>query len=78
MSVGKSVRVFLADGTPGGLLTAEIGNWTGHIVAAPRSELPALLNRQETRRTGIYILIGDDPDRHGGQLAYIGESDDVR
>jgi hypothetical protein len=37
MSAGKSVRLFLADGTPGGLLTAEIMNWTGHVVAAPRS-----------------------------------------
>jgi len=37
VSVGKSIRVYLADGTPGGLLTAEIMNWTGHVVAAPRS-----------------------------------------
>jgi hypothetical protein len=77
MSVGKSVRLFLADGTPGGLLTAEIMNWTGHVVAAPRSDLAALLKRPETSRTGIYILIGDDPDSLGGTLAYIGEGDDV-
>ncbi len=61
MSAGKSVRLFLADGTPGGLLTAEIMNWTGHVVAAPRSELAALLKRDETKRTGIYILLGEDP-----------------
>jgi hypothetical protein len=77
MSVGKSVRLFLADGTPGGLLTAEIMNWTGHVVAAPRSDLAALLKRSEVSRTGIYILLGDDPDSLGGQLAYIGEGDDV-
>lgn len=77
MTVGKSVRLFLADGTPGGLLTAEIMNWTGHVVAAPRSDLAALLKRSETTRTGIYILLGEDPDSLGGQLAYIGEGDDV-
>lgn len=77
MSVGKSVRLFLADGTPGGLLTAEIMNWTGHVVAAPRSDLGALLKRPEASRTGIYILLGDDPDSMGGSLAYIGEGDDV-
>jgi hypothetical protein len=66
MSTGKSVRLFLADGTPSGLLTAEIMNWTGHIVAAPRSDLAALLRRPETSRTGIYILIGDDPESLGG------------
>lgn len=77
MSIGKSVRLFLADGTPGGLLTAEIMNWTGHVVAAPRSDLGALLKRAESIRTGIYILLGDDPDSMGGSLAYIGEGDDV-
>lgn len=77
MSAGKSVRLFLADGAPGGLLTAEIMNWTGHVVAAPRSDLAALLKRPEATRTGIYILLGDDPDSLGGQLAYIGEGDDV-
>jgi Domain of unknown function (DUF4357) len=77
MNTGKSIRLFLVDGTPGGLLTAEIMNWTGHIVSAPRSELAALLKRPETSRTGIYILIGDDPDSIGGLMAYIGEGDDV-
>lgn len=77
MVAGKSVRLFLADGTPGGLLTAEIMNWTGHIVSAPRSDLAALLKRPEVSRTGIYILLGDDPNSLGGQLGYIGEGDDV-
>src|SRR5580704_568399 len=52
-------------------------NWTGHVVAAPRSDLAALLKRQETSRTGIYLLLGDDPESLGGSLAYIGEGDDV-
>jgi len=78
VSVGKSIRLYLADGTPGGLLTAEIMNWTGHVVAAPRSDLAALLKRPETSRTGIYVLLGDDPESLGGTLAYIGEGDEVR
>lgn len=77
MTAGKSIRLFLADGTPGGLLTAEIMNWTGHVVAAPRSDLAALLKRPEAGRTGIYILLGDDPNSLGGTIAYIGEGDDV-
>lgn len=35
---GKQVKVFLADGTPRGLTTAEITNWRGSIVSARRSE----------------------------------------
>lgn len=77
VSVGKSIKVYLADGTPGGLLTAAIMNWTGHVVAAPRSQLPELLKRPKVFRTGVYLLLGDDPDVLGGTLAYIGEGDDV-
>jgi hypothetical protein len=77
VTAGKSVRLFLADGTPGGLLTAEIMNWTGHVIAAPRSDLSALLKRRETSRTGIYILLGEDPESVGGLIAYVGEGDDV-
>jgi hypothetical protein len=77
VSVGRSIRVYLVDGTPGGLLTAEIMNWTGHIIAAPRSDLATLLRRPETSRTGVYLLLGDDPETFGGTVAYIGEGDDV-
>jgi hypothetical protein len=77
VSLGKSIRLYLADGTPGGLLTAEIMNWTGHVVAAPRSDLAGLLKRSEASRTGLYLLLGDDPESLGGVLAYIGEGDDV-
>jgi hypothetical protein len=77
VSNGRSVRLFLADGTPGGLLTAEIMNWTGHVVAAPRSDLGALLKREEASRTGVYLLLGDDPQTPGSLRAYIGEGDDV-
>ena len=71
MRVGKSVKLFLVDGTVGGLRTAEIMNWTGHVMAAQRSDLGELLQREEAKRTGVYILLGDDQ-------AYIGEADLIR
>jgi hypothetical protein len=74
---GKTVRLFLVDGTPGGLVTAEIMNWTGHLVAGPRSDLAALLRREETHRTGVYLLMGDAPDAVGGVRLYVGEGDDI-
>ena len=77
MSVGKTIKLFLADGTAGGLITAEILNWTGHVVSAPRSNLSELIDRPEMSRTGIYFLLGDDPESFGGTLAYIGEADEV-
>jgi len=34
---GQQIKLFLVDGTPGGLTTAEITNWTGHVLHARRS-----------------------------------------
>ncbi len=77
MNNGRTVRLFLVDGTPCGLVTAEIMNWTGHVIAAPRSSLGDLLKRPEVKRTGVYILIGEDPDQLGETITYFGEGDDV-
>jgi hypothetical protein len=75
---GKSVRLFLVDGTPGGMITAEIMNWTGHVIAASRLELDALLKRPEVSRTGIYVLIGENPKNFLEPMVYIGEGDQIK
>ncbi|MDH4557806.1 GIY-YIG nuclease family protein [Pseudomonas sp. BN417] len=77
MSQGRSIRLFLVDGTPNGLLTAEIMNWTGHVLTGPRSKLAELVQRPECARTGVYFLVGPDPDNSLRSRVYIGESDDV-
>lgn len=74
----KQVRLFLKDGTAGGIITAEIMNWTGHAVAASRSDLKQLIEREESGRTGVYFLLGDDPENAGRTKVYIGEGDVVR
>lgn len=74
---GRSIRMFLVDGTPSGLITAEIMNWTGHALSGPRSKLAELVKRSESGRTGVYFLIGTDPENSARPLVYIGESDDV-
>ena len=76
--LGRSVRLFLVDGTATGLITAEIMNWTGHVLAGSRSGLPAFLKRPELDRTGIYFLTGPDPEDPDTLQLYIGESDNVR
>lgn len=72
---GKQVRLFLVDGSVGGLMTAEILNWTGHMLRGRRKDLGRIKNREEAQRTGVYILLG--PDDEGGLAAYIGEGDNV-
>lgn len=77
MSLGRSIRLFLVDGTPNGLLTAEILNWSGHVLTGPRSKLAELVKRPECSRPGVYFLVGQDPESTGQLRVYVGESDDV-
>jgi len=74
---GKTIRIFLADGEPTGILLAEISNWTGKVLVAPRSQLDQISKREEVRRTGVYLLVGPDPDDPSRALASIGEGDNV-
>lgn len=74
---GKTIRLYLTEGEPGGVMTAEIINWTGKMIVAPRSKLPELVKRVETGCAGIYLLVGDDPDDLARKRVYIGESDNV-
>ena len=50
---GKTIRLFLVDGDPKGILTAEIINWSGKVLFAPRSMLPELKARPESQKTGV-------------------------
>jgi len=45
ISTGRTLKLFLVDGAPNGLLTAEIMNWTGHVITGPRSRLAELIQR---------------------------------
>ena len=76
-TTGKIIRIFLADGEPTGILLAEISNLTGKVLVAPRSRRGRLSKREEVRRTGVYLLVGPDPDDPSRALASIGEGDNV-
>lgn len=74
---GRSIRIFLIEGTAAGLRTAELGMSTIKALVAPRALLGKLAERPESRRTGIYLLVGDDPAIPGRPKVYIGEGDVV-
>src|SRR5690606_21461489 len=71
---GATIRLYLIFGDPRRLRTAEIGNWSGKAVAAPRSDLDAFLERPQLGHSGVYILVGRDPDT-GHPAANIGEAE---
>ena len=73
---GKHIELFLVDGEPGGITTANISGWTGHILSGPRTALTRLLDREEAHRNGVYLLLGDDPDAIESIACYIGKTED--
>ncbi|WP_437200889.1 GIY-YIG nuclease family protein [Planctomicrobium sp. SH664] len=74
---GKTIRLYLVNGLPTDILTAEIINWTGKVIVTPRSQLAELAKREEVRRTGVYCLVGPDPENALRDAVYFGEGDNV-
>lgn len=72
-----TIKLFLPTGDAKGLRTAEISNWTGKALAAPRTELDQLVAREECEKTGVYLLTGRDPLTDAPH-AYIGEAEIIR
>lgn len=75
---GRTIQLFLVDGTPTGLRKVTIHGWTGLSFVATASTFASLTARAEVDRTGIYILSGPDPDRIGETRVYIGSANSVR
>jgi hypothetical protein len=74
---GRSVRLFLVDGSPQGMRTAEVGNWTGLALVCPRTDLVKLGKREAVRGAGVYLLVGPSEDLASRLAVYVGEADDV-
>lgn len=73
-AVGRSLELYYIDGRPDGMVTAELFNWTGHVLMFPRTQLSAALARGEASYAGVYLLLGD---QNGEPFAYIGEGEDI-
>ncbi|SHN49989.1 GIY-YIG nuclease family protein [Erythrobacter sanguineus] len=74
--IGRSLKLFLVDGTPSGVITAELGVSSVRAVVANRVSLPDLISRDEASRTGVYLLLGSDDGENS--KVYVGEGDSVR
>jgi hypothetical protein len=77
MALGKSIRIYLKEGTVSGVKLSEVVNHTIQALACPRSKLPELNKffTKESNRPGVYFLLGDDGSNK--TKAYIGEAENV-
>jgi predicted GIY-YIG superfamily endonuclease len=74
MSYGKTIELFLVDGTADSIITAELSNWNGKAIKIPRTEV-LTCNRDDIKMPGVYFLFCKDDE--GDNSVYIGEAENV-
>lgn len=75
MAYGKSIELFLVNGTADSLITAELSNWNGKAIKIPRIEVAAC-SRDDISQAGVYFLFCKEDD--GSDSVYIGEAENVK
>ena len=75
MAYGKSIELFLVNGTADSLITAELSNWNGKALKIPRIEV-ASCSRDDITQAGVYFLFCKEDD--DSDSVYIGEAENVK
>lgn len=75
MAYGKSIELFLVNGTADSLIIAELSNWNGKAIKIPRIEVSSC-NRDDITQAGVYFLFCKEDD--GSDSVYIGEAENVK
>ena len=56
MAYGKSIELFLVNGTADSLITAELSNWNGKAIKIPRIEV-ASCSRTDISQAGVFSVL---------------------
>lgn len=75
MAYGKSIELFLVNGTADSIITAELSNWNGKAIKIPRIEV-ASCKRDDITQAGVYFLFCKDEE--DVDFVYIGEAENVK
>lgn len=70
---GKSISLFLMDGTPIGRIKVTLANWTGVAYKIPRTELDKCKDIPMLKQSGVYFLFGIS-DETGQNVVYVGQA----
>jgi len=71
----KTIKIYLVDGKPDGIKTAELSNWVGKAIAIPRNKLKDAKERTECNQPSIYFLVGREDEESVLPNVYIGEAE---
>jgi hypothetical protein len=76
-SLGKSINLYLMDGSASGRWQATLSNWNGVAYKIPRGDLKDCSDLPELNTPRVYFLFGKD-DETGKLFIYVGEADDAQ
>lgn len=74
MAYGKTIEMFLVDGTADGIVTAELSNWNGKAIKLPRTNVPDC-DQKDVGGVGVYFLFCKADG--GSDGVYIGEAENI-
>lgn len=78
MNYGKTIELFLVNGTADDVVTAELSNWNAQAIRIPRTECRNPTHKHiadALKGVGVYFLVcQNDGDKEG---VYVGEAEDV-
>jgi hypothetical protein len=72
---GKTIELFLVNGTADSLIIAELSNWNGKAIKIPRIEVSSCY-RDDITQAGVYFLFCKEDD--GSDSVYIGEAENIK
>lgn len=75
--MAKTIKIFLVDGEPNGLKTAELSNWVGQAIVIPRNKLKDIKQRPDCNKPAVYFLIGKEDEEALLFTTYIGEAENL-
>ena len=70
---GRTISLFLLNGSVTGTIKYTLPNWTGVIYKIPRTELGNCKERTDLQQSGIYFLFGKS-DEDGKSAVYVGQA----
>ncbi len=74
MNFGKTIQIYMPDGSPTSIKIAEITTRIVQLILIPRNKLNEMGQREEAKSVGIYFLFGKS-DTDGKPNVYIGEAE---
>lgn len=73
--LGRTIRIYLHNGSVTGIKHSEIVNWSRQAISSPRNLVKDLKEWTEAQRPGVYFLFGLDDNSN--EAVYIGESENI-